>query len=141
MTVRISFHAPTPYPYTAFVGTGVPVISRAQFADCVGAAAAGCGEENFAPLGAGPFHIVKFIPDELAVYERNPYYYGDAPYFEEVVLKGGGDTLSAAKSVMESGKADYAWNLQIDPATLANMRQWVRGMLCRRFPVWWSGSS
>ena len=26
-TVKILFHAPTPYPYTAFVGTGVPVLS------------------------------------------------------------------------------------------------------------------
>ena len=127
MMVRITFHAPTPYPYTAFVGTGVPVISRAQFADCVGAAAAGCEDENFAPLGPGPFRIVKFVPDELAMYESNPHYYGETPYFDQVVLKGGGDALSAAKSVMETGKADYAWNLQIDPATLANMEAAGKG--------------
>ena len=133
LMVRITFHAPTPYPYTAFVGTGVPVISRVQFADCVGAAAAGCEDENFAPLGVGPFHIVKFIPDELAVYESNPHYYGDAPYFEQVVLKGGGDALSAAKSVLETGKADYAWNLQIDPATLANMEAVGKGKVVSAF--------
>ena len=133
LTVRISFHAPTHYPYIPFVGTGVPVISRAQFADCVGGAAAGCEEENFAPLGPGPFHIVKFIPDELAVYERNPHYYGDAPYFGQVVLKGGGDALSAAKSVLETGKADYAWNLQIDPATLANMEAVGKGKVVSAF--------
>ena len=133
LTVKITFQARTPYPYTAFVGTGVPVISQAQFADCVGAAAAGCEDENFAPLGPGPFHIVKFIPDELAVYERNPYYYGDAPYFEEVVLKGGGDALSAASSVLETGKADYAWNLQIDPVTLADMEAVGKGKVVSAF--------
>ena len=133
LTVRISFHAPTHYPYIPFVGTGVPVISRAQFADCVGGAAAGCEEENFAPLGPGAFHIVKFIPDELAVYERNPHYYGDAPYFDQVVLKGGGDALSAAKSVLETGKADYAWNLQIDPVTLANMEAVGKGKVVSAF--------
>ncbi len=133
LTVRISFHAPTPYPYTAFVGTGVPVISRAQFADCVGSAAAGCEEENFAPLGPGPYHSVEFMPDDLAVYERNPHYYGDVPYFDQVVLKGGGDALSAAKSVMETGKADYAWNLQIDPATLANMETAGKGKVVSAF--------
>ena len=90
-------------------------------------------EENYAPLGPGPYHVVEFMPDELAVYERNPHYYGDVPYFDQVVLKGGGDALSAAKSVMETGKADYAWNLQIDPATLANMEAAGKGKVVSAF--------
>ena len=89
LTVRVIFHDATPYPYSAFVGTSVPIISRDQFADCVGATAAGCEEENFAPLGPGPYRIVEFTPDELATYERNPHYYGEKPYFDKVVLKGG----------------------------------------------------
>ena len=121
LTVRITFHASTPYPYTPFVGTGVPVLSRAQFVDCVGVAAADCEEENYAPLGSGPYRIVQFTPDQLAIYERNPHYHGEMPYFDDVVLKGGGDALSAAEAVLESGKADYAWNLQIAPETLARM--------------------
>ena len=36
LTVQIVFDAPTPYPYNAFVSASTPVISRAQFADCVG---------------------------------------------------------------------------------------------------------
>ena len=46
LTVRIGFVAPTPYPYGAFVGSGTPIISRAQFSGCVGAAAASCTEQN-----------------------------------------------------------------------------------------------
>ena len=133
LTVRISFHAPTPYPYTAFVGTGVPVISEAQFADCVRAVSAGCEEENFSPMGSGPYRIVEFVPDELVVYERNLHYYGETPYFEQVVLKGGGDALSAAKSVMETGKADYAWNLQIDPEMLDKMEAAGKGKVVSAF--------
>ena len=132
-TVRITFHTPTHYPYTAFVGAGVPVLSQAQFADCVGAAAAGCEEENFALLGPGPYRIVEFTPDELAVYERNPHYYGETPYFDRVILKGGGDALSAAKSVLESGKADYAWNLQIDPETLTGLEAVGKGKVVSAF--------
>ena len=49
LTVKIIFEAPTPYPYGAFVGTGQPVISRTQFADCIGAAAATCQAQNTAP--------------------------------------------------------------------------------------------
>ena len=132
-TVRVTFHDATPYPYGAFVGTGVPVLSRAQFADCVGASAAGCDEANFAPLGPGPYRIVDFTPDDTAVYERNPHYYGEKPYFDKVVLKGGGDAQSAAQAVLEHGKADYAWNLQIDPGALAAMEAMGNGMVVSAF--------
>ncbi len=134
LTVRLTFHDATPYPYTAFVGTGVPVISRAQFADCVGAAAATCDEENYAPAGPGPYRIVEFLPDEKAVYKRNRYYYGDRPYFDRVVLQGGGDAMSAAQAVLEHGEADYAWNLQIDPMALAGMEAMGKGELVSAFP-------
>ena len=133
LTVRVTFHAATPYPYTAFVGTGAPVISRAQFADCIGGAATGCEEENFAPLGPGPYRIVSFTPDQKAVYERNPHYYGEKPYFDQVVLRGGGDALSAAQAVLEHGKADYAWNLQIDPGALATMEAADEGTVVSAF--------
>ena len=133
LTVKITFHAPTPYPYSAFVGAGVPILSQAQFADCVGAAAAGCDEQNFAPLGPGPYRIVEFTPDELAVYERNPHYYGDKPFFDRIILKGGGEALSAAKSVLDEGEADYAWNLQIDPETLAILEAAGNGKVISAF--------
>ena len=132
-TVKITFHAPTPYPYSAFVGAGLPVLSRAQFADCVGAAAAGCEEQNFAPLGPGPYRIVEFTPDDQAVYERNPHYHGDKPYFDRVVLIGGGDALSAARSVLESGEADYAWNLQIAPESLTELEAAGKGSVVSAF--------
>ena len=132
-TVKIVFHAPTAYPYTAFVGAGVPIISQAQFAGCVGAAASGCDEQNFAPLGPGPYRIVEFTPDESADYERNPHYHGDKPYFDRIVLKGGGDAVSTARSVLEEGAADYAWNLQIDPETLAEMETVGKGTVVSAF--------
>ena len=121
LTVQIVFDAPTPYAYNAFVSASTPVISRAQFADCVGAAARTCGAQNTAPLGSGPYRIIEFEANEGAVYERNPFYRGEAPYFDRVVFEGGGDALSAARAVLETGEVDYAWNLQIEPETLAEM--------------------
>ena len=132
-TVKITFHAPTPYPYVPFVSSGAPVLSQAQFADCVGAAAADCDEQNFAPLGPGPYRIVEFTPDELAVYERNPHYYGDKLFFDRIILKGGGDALTAARSVLDEGEADYAWNLQIDPDTLATLEAAGNGKVISAF--------
>ncbi|MCY4085998.1 MAG: peptide ABC transporter substrate-binding protein [Actinomycetia bacterium] len=133
LTVRVTFREAALYPYTAFVGAGVPVLSRGQFAECVGAAAAGCLEENHAPLGSGPYRVVAFTPDQKAVYERNPHYYGETPYFDRVVLQGGGDAVSAAAAVLEHGKADYAWNLQIDPGALARMEAMGKGKVVSAF--------
>ena len=120
-TVRIEFEGPTPYPYNAFVGAGTPVISEVQFRDCVGAAASGCDEQNMKPLGSGPFRIIEFIPEERAEYERNPHYWGEKPYFDRVVIEGGGDAESAARAALESGAVDYGWNLQIPPEMLASL--------------------
>ena len=132
-TVRVVFHAATPYPYSVFVGAPLPVLSRAQFEDCVGAAASGCEEENYAPLGPGPYRVVDFIPESRAVYERNPHYYGEKAYFDSVVLQGGGGALSAAQAVLEEGTADYAWNLQIDPKALAELQASGDGQVVTAF--------
>ena len=133
LTVRIAFDAPTPYPYAAFVGSGTPIISRGQFADCVGEAAESCHEQNLAPLGTGPYRIVSFQPNEAAVYERNPFYRGPEPHFDRVVMKGGGDAASAARAVLEEGTADYAWNLQVDPQVLAGMEAAGKGKVVSAF--------
>ena len=133
LTVRVAFDAPTPYPYTAFVSTGSPIISRTQFADCVGKAAAGCEAQNTAPLGTGPYRIIDFTPNEDALYERNPYFRGPAPYFDRVVIKGGGDATSTARAVLEKGEADYAWNLQVAPGVLTEMETAGHGVVVTAF--------
>ena len=133
LTVKITFDAPTSYPYTAFVGSGMPVISQAQFADCAGAAASICEAQNTAPLGTGPYRIVSFKTNEEAVYGRNPFYRGEAPYFDRVVLKGGGDAISAARTVLETGEADYAWNLQVEPEALAKLEAAGQGKVVSAF--------
>ena len=120
-TVRITFEEPTPYPYHAFVSAGTPIISAAQFADCVGEAASACEDENHGPLGTGPYRIVSFTPEVEAVFERNPHWRGEKPYFDRVVLKGGGSATAAAITVLQWGIADYAWNLQVEPELLAEL--------------------
>ena len=132
-TVRIRFEGPTPYPYNAFVGAGAPVISEAQFRDCVGAAARDCDEQNNAPLGSGPYRIVEFLPNESVEYERNPHYWGEEPYFDRVVILGGGDAESAARAVLDTEEIDYGWNLQIAPETLASLEALGRGTVVAAF--------
>lgn len=120
-TVVVTFDKFTPYPYTAFVTAQSPIISRVQFGECVGAAAQTCSEQNLAPLGTGAYRLTDFKVNDVATYERNPHYRGEPAYFERVVFKGGGDAASAARAVLETGEADYAWNLQVEPQILAEM--------------------
>ena len=133
LTIEIRFDAPAPYPYNAFVSASTPVISKAQFTDCVGAAARTCDAQNTTPLGSGPYRIVEFTPNDQAVYERNPFYRGEAPYFDRVVIVGGGDAQSAARAALETGEADYAWNLQIEPEALAEMEAGGMGKVISAF--------
>lgn len=132
-TIRIAFSHPTPYPYTAFVGAAVPIISEAQFAPCIGAPASACADQSAAPLGTGPYRVVEFAPDDRAVYERNPFYWGAAPYFDRVVIQGGGSATEAAQAVLERGEADYAWNLQVEPDALRAMEANGRGEVATAF--------
>ena len=132
-TILITFDSPTPYPYNAFVGANTPIISSVQFADCVGATAQTCNEQNTAPLGTGPYRIVDFKVNDVVVYERNPYYHGEPAYFDTVIFKGGGDAASAARAVLETGEADYGWNLQVEPEILRDMEEAGLGKVVAAF--------
>ncbi|WP_095589944.1 peptide ABC transporter substrate-binding protein [Actibacterium ureilyticum] len=121
-TIEVNFAAPKPFPYTAFVGSESPIIQKAQFADCLGAKAPECTEANFAPIGTGPFVVTDFRPNDVVQFAANENFReAGKPAFATVLFKGGGDATAAARSVMETGEFDYAWNLQIDPNVLSSM--------------------
>jgi peptide/nickel transport system substrate-binding protein len=121
-TVRVTFSRPKPFPYGPFVGAQSPILQKAQFQACMGARAAACTDENFYPIGTGPFTVVDFRANDVVLFEANPTY-RDAgkPAFASVELKGGGDAAAAARAVLETGETDYAWNLQVEPEILAAM--------------------
>ncbi|RMA41678.1 peptide ABC transporter substrate-binding protein [Rhodophyticola porphyridii] len=134
MTVQINFNAPKPFPYTAFVGSESPIIQAAQFAECLGARAPECTDANFGPIGTGPFVVTDFRPNDVIEFEANQNFrYPDRPYFATVTFKGGGDAAAAARSVLETGEFDYAWNLQIDPTILAQMEAQGNGTVVTAF--------
>ncbi len=124
LTTKVTFDAPQPFPFQPFVGATNPVIQRAQFAECQGDAAKSCTEQNFAPVGTGPYMVTELRPEDTVLYEYNPLYRGNAdgqPFFGTVTIKGGGDAEASARSVLEIGEADYAWNLQVAPELLGPM--------------------
>ena len=135
-TVTIRFDGPTSFPYDPFVSHLSPVLQAAQFADCLGEAAAGCTDANLGPIGTGPYLVSDFRANGTILYRFNPHYRGvesGLPYFGEVILKGGGTAEAAARSVLELNQADYAWNLQIEPEVHASISEGGGGTVVSAF--------
>ena len=129
LTVVVNFDGPTPNPYGPFVGGESPILQKAQFANCLGAAASTCTEQNFNPIGTGPFVVDEFKPNDVITMSANPNYRDPAkPAFASVTFKGGGDARAAGQAVMETGEFDYAWNLQLAPDVIAQMEAGGKGV-------------
>ncbi|SNR61153.1 peptide ABC transporter substrate-binding protein [Puniceibacterium sediminis] len=134
LTVKVTFGAPTPNPYGPFMGGQSPILQKAQFENCTGAAASTCTDQNFAPIGTGPFVVKDFRPNDVISLEANPNYRDPAkPAFATVNFKGGGDANAAGRAVMETGEFDYAWNLQLAPDVLAQMAKGGKGVAVAAF--------
>jgi peptide/nickel transport system substrate-binding protein len=134
LTIVIKFSAPKPNPYTAFVGGTSPILQAAQFANCLGAAASTCTDQNFMPIGTGPFVVTEFKVNDTVTLAANPNYRDPAkPAFATMTVKGGGDAAAAARAVLETGEFDYAWNTQINPEQQAQMSAGGKGVLLNGF--------
>ena len=132
--LKITFGVPKPYPYNPFVSQSSVVLNSQQFADCMGINMAACTEQNFGPIGTGPFMVEEFRPNDVVTYVANPNYREEGkPHFDRVIFKGGGDAESAARAVLETNEADYAWNLQISPAVLTGMEAAGNGQVVVAF--------
>ena len=124
LTVVVTFEGPTPNPYGPFVGGESPILQAAQFADCLGAAASTCTEQNFNPIGTGPFVVTEFrTNDVIQMVANENFRHEGKPAFAAVTFKGGGDATAAGRAVMETGEFDYAWNLQLAPDVIAGMAE------------------
>ena len=138
LTLRITFKSPQSYPYTSFVGAGGVILQKAQFENCLGEAARQCETENLYPIGTGPYKIADFRIDadgsSNVVYEANAHFRTPGqPFFAAVTLKGGGSAIDAARAVLQTGDADYAWNLQVEPDVLQSLQAAGKGMLVTAF--------
>ena len=137
LTVKVSFDSPQPFPFIIFSGyAGGQIIQKAQMEPCIGAASAGCTDENFQPIGTGPYMVTELRPEDTVLYAVNPNYRFAAegkPFFSTVEIKGGGDAEASARSVLEIGEGDYAWNLQVAPEILGPMEAAGNGKVVTSF--------
>jgi peptide/nickel transport system substrate-binding protein len=126
-TVRVNFKKPTPFWADAFVGTRGMLIPRHLFADFIGAKSRDA-PTNLKPVGTGPYKFVDFKPGDMVRGEINRnYHIANRPYFDTLEMKGGGDAVSAARAVIQTGEFDYAWNMQVEDEVLRKLEAGGRG--------------
>jgi peptide/nickel transport system substrate-binding protein len=122
-TVRLHFQEPTPFWAAAFTGQTGMIIPRHLFAAYKG----GNSREapaNLKPVGTGPYKFVDFKPGDIVRGERNPNYHeSNKPFFDAIEMKGGGDAISAARAVIQTGEYDFAWNMQVEDLILKRLEQ------------------
>jgi peptide/nickel transport system substrate-binding protein len=122
-TVTVTYASPTSSYYQFGTGGGNEILQKAQFEKCLGAKASEC-PENLKPIGTGPYKLTEFKSGDVVTYDINPNYRDSKkPYFKTVQFKGGGDALSAARAVFQTGDVDYSWNLQVEAPVLRALIQ------------------
>jgi len=121
LTVRVRFTKPTPFWADAFVGQFGMIIPKHLFESYKGANSR-AAPADLKPVGTGPYRFVDFKPGDLVRGERNPsYHLPNRPYFDTIEMKGGGDAVSAARAVIQTGEYDYAWNMQVEDEILVKL--------------------
>ena len=126
-TVVVKFAKAAPFWADALVGTRGMLIPKHLFQDYMG----GKSREaptNLAPVGTGPYLFKDFKPGDLVRGTINPnYHQANKPYFDAIEMKGGGDAVSAARAVLQTGEFDFAWNMQVEDEILARLEKSGKG--------------
>lgn len=132
-TIKINFKQVNPAWSMPFVGSEGMILPRHKFAEYNGVNARQA-PANLMAVGTGPFRVVEFKPGDTVVYEPNPYFReAETVYFKRIELKGGGDSTSAARAVLQTGDADFAFNLQTEPQVLQQLEAGGKGRVIANF--------
>jgi peptide/nickel transport system substrate-binding protein len=126
-TIRVVFAKPTPFWADPFCGVRGMVIPKHLFEAYKGSKSREA-PNNLKPVGTGPYRFVDFKPGDVVRGELNPaYHMPNRPFFDTIEMKGGGDAVSAARAVIQTGEFDYAWNMQVEDEILKRLEQGGKG--------------
>jgi peptide/nickel transport system substrate-binding protein len=126
-TIKVLFKKPTPFWADPFVGTRGMILPKHLFEAYKGDKSRDA-PTNLKPVGTGPYKFVDFMPGDIVRAEINTaYHVPNRPYFDTVEMKGGGDAVSAARAVLQSGEYDYSWNLQVEDDILKKLEAGGKG--------------
>ena len=127
-TIRVEFAKPTPFWADAFVGTRGMIIPKHLFEPIQGRQIARGADQP----GAGRHRPLSV----RGLQARRPGAGQDQPelphgrtgrYFDSIEMKGGGDAVSAARAVLQTGEFDFAWNMQVEDEILKRLETGGKG--------------
>jgi peptide/nickel transport system substrate-binding protein len=118
--IKVVFKEPTPIWYA---GGQNLILPKHRFTEYKWANARNA-PYNLKPVGTGPYRIIDFKPGDVALYEINPHYHiPNRPFFDMVELKGGGNSTSAARAVIQIGEFDFASHILMDKDSRERLKQ------------------
>ncbi len=128
-TVKVIFAKPTPFWADPFVGVAGMIIPKHLFGEYKGAKSREA-PANLKPVGTGPYKFAEFKPGDILSGTRNEsYHVANRPHFDTFEIKGGGDAVSAARAVLQTGEYDYAWDTLVEDEVLKRMEMGGRGKI------------
>ncbi len=126
-TLKVEYQKPSPFWADPFVSAAGMIIPKHIFESFKGATSRDA-PANLKPVGTGPYKFVDFKPGDMLRGAINTNYHeANRPYFDTIEMKGGGDAVSAARAVLQTGEYDYAWNLQVEDELLVRLEQGGKG--------------
>jgi peptide/nickel transport system substrate-binding protein len=126
-TVTVKFPRPTPFWADAFVASAGSILPKHLFADYIGEKSRDA-PTNLKPVGTGPYKFKDFKPGDLVTGVINTnYHMENRPHFDAIEMKGGGDAVSAARAVLQSGEFDFGWNMQVEDEILTRLEKGGKG--------------
>jgi peptide/nickel transport system substrate-binding protein len=132
-TVKISFQQVNPAWFLVFVGTEGMILPKHIYEKYNGENARSASA-NLIPIGTGPYKVVEFKPGDTVIYEPNSNFREQEKIaFKRIELKGGGDATSAARAVLQTGDADFAFNLQVEAKILEELETAGKGKIVTNF--------
>ncbi len=126
-TVKVSFAQPTPFWADAFVSYAGMIIPKHVFGPYIGEKSRDA-PANLSPIGTAAYKFKEFKPGDLVSGTINTdYHMPNRPYFDAVEMKGGGDAVSAARAVLQTGEYDFGWTLQVEDEILLRLEKGGKG--------------
>ena len=124
-TIRVVFDKPAPFWPGLYSSS--PLIPKHIFAPFSGAKSREA-PANLKPVGTGPYKFVDFKPGDMVRASINTgYHQANKPHFDSLEMKGGGDAVSAARAVLQTGEYDFAWFLLVEDEVLKRMEAGGKG--------------
>ncbi len=126
-TVKVVYKKPEPFWAAVFTSGGL--LPRHIFEPLKGATSRDA-IGMIKPVGTGPYKLVEFQPGDLIRAEINStYHVPNRPYFDRLEIKGGGDSASATRAVLQTGEYDFAYYVLVEEDVLRRMEQGGKGRI------------